>query len=201
MTGQERSPAPARRWAQLKRWPSWVLLAFVVVGFLAVGSTRESGPRTPDERVEAISKRVACPVCQGESVYESRHPTSENIKDAIQDRVEEGVLTDDEIIQSIVGARQGQELLVPTADGVEALAWALPATAFVVGAAGLTVAFRRWQRNSATLAPATEADFALVAEAMRHEADSAVDEPTPGAVAASQEPEQGSGADERADRP
>ena len=155
--------------SRLKRWPTWVLLLFVVVGFLAVGATRDSGPRTPDERVEAISKRVACPVCQGESVYESRHPTSENMKDAIQDRVREGVLSDDEIIQSIVGARGGQELLVPTADGVEALAWALPATAFVVGVAGLTVAFRRWQRNSATLAPATDEDFELVAEALRAE--------------------------------
>lgn len=155
--------------SRLKGWPGWVLLLFVVVGFLAVGATRESGPRTPDERVDAISKRVACPVCQGESVFESRHPTSENIKDAIQERVAEGVLTDDEIIQSIVAARQGQELLVPTADGVEALAWALPATAFVVGVAGLTVAFRRWQRNSELLAPATEEDFELVAEAMRAE--------------------------------
>ena len=158
--------------ARLKAWPSWVLLLFVVVGFLAVGAARDSGPRTPDERIEAISKRVACPVCQGESVYESRHPTSENIKDAIQDRVSEGVLSDDEIIQSVVAARQGQELLVPTADGVEALAWALPATAFVVGVAGLTMAFRRWQRNSASLAPATDEDFALVAEALRAEADS-----------------------------
>lgn len=161
---------PSRQ-ARLKGWPSWVLLLFVVVGFLAVGATRDSGPRTPDERVASISQRVACPVCQGESVYESRHPTSENIKDAIQTRVQEGVLSDDEIIQSIVGARQGQELLVPTADGVEALAWALPATAFVVGVAGLTVAFRRWQRNSATLAPATEEDFELVAEALRAEGD------------------------------
>lgn len=158
--------------ARLKAWPSWVLLLFVVVGLLAVGAARDSGPRTPDERVETISKRVACPVCQGESVYESRHPTSENIKDAIQDRVTEGVLGDDEIIQSIVSARQGQELLVPTANGVEALAWALPATAFVIGAAGLAMAFRRWQRNSASLAPATDADFALVAEALRTEAES-----------------------------
>lgn len=155
--------------SRLKGWPAWILLLFVVVGFLAVGATRDSGPRTPAERVEAIAKRVACPVCQGESVYESRHPTSENIREAIQDRVAEGVLDDDEIIQSIVGARAGQELLVPTADGVEALAWALPATAFVVGVAGLTVAFRRWQRTSAALAPATEEDFELVAEAMRAE--------------------------------
>ncbi len=156
---------------RLKGWPGWVLLAFVVVAFLAVGATRDGGPRTPDERIESISKRIACPVCQGESVFESRNPTSERIKDAIEDRVEEGVLTDDEIIQSIVSARDGQELLVPTADGLEALAWALPATAFVLGAAGLTVAFRRWQRNSAAVGPASDEDFELVARAMRDESD------------------------------
>ncbi|MEY2959908.1 MAG: cytochrome c biosis protein CcmH [Actinomycetota bacterium] len=153
--------------ARLKGWPGWVLLLFVVVGFLAVGATREGGPRTPDERVEAISKRVACPVCQGESVYESRHPTSENIKDAIQDRVTEGVLSDDEVIASIVSSRGGRELLVPTANGVEALAWALPATAFVVGVAGLALAFRRWRVNSAALGPATDDDVAIVARALR----------------------------------
>lgn len=156
-----------RRSRRVKGWPGWVLLMFVVVGFLAVGATRDSGPRTPDERVEAISKRVACPVCQGESVYESRHPTSENIKDAIDDRVAAGVLSDDEIIASIVSSRGGQELLVPTANGLEALAWALPATAFVVGVAGLALAFRRWQVNSAALGPATEDDFELVARALR----------------------------------
>lgn len=153
---------------RLKGWPGWVLLLFVVVGLVAFGATRDTGPRTPDERVAAISKRIACPVCDGESVYESRHPTSVNIKDAIEERVEAGRLSDDEIIQSIVSAREGEELLVPTADGIEALAWALPATALVVGLAGLTVAFRRWQASARTLGHATDADYALVAEAMAH---------------------------------
>ncbi len=154
---------------RLKGWPGWIVLAFVVVGFLAVGATRDSGPRTPDERVAAISQRVACPVCDGESVYESRHPTSVNIKDAIEDRVDDGRLTDDEIIESIVSSRDGEELLVPTADGIEALAWALPATAFVFGVAGLTIAFRRWRESAQMLGHATDDDYALVAEAMARE--------------------------------
>ena len=32
----------------LKRWPGWLALLFVVVGLLAVGVTRDSGPQTPD---------------------------------------------------------------------------------------------------------------------------------------------------------
>jgi cytochrome c-type biogenesis protein CcmH len=153
------------RW--LKRWPGWVLLTFVVVGFLAVGATRDSGPRTPDDRIVSIEKRLACPVCQGESVYESRNPASNQIREAIRQQVRDGRLDDGEIVQGIVLAYDGEELLVPTADGVEALAWALPATAFVVGAAGLAVAFRRWRATAARLGTATEADYALVAEAMR----------------------------------
>lgn len=156
---------------RLKSWPGWIMLLFVIVGFLAVGATRDSGPRSPDERIEAISKRIACPVCQGESVYESRHPTSVNIKDAIEDRVEEGRLADDEIVATVVAARGGQELLVPTADGIEALAWALPATAFVVGVAGLTIAFRRWQASARTLGHASADDYALVAAELGSDGD------------------------------
>ena len=40
--------------------------------------------------------------------------------------------TDEQIIDYIVSRYNGEELLVPTATGIDALAWALPATAFVV---------------------------------------------------------------------
>lgn len=155
---------------RLKRWPGWVVLAFVVVGFLAVGATRDTGPRTPDDRIESISKRLACPVCQGESVYESRNTASNQIREAIRQGVDEGTLSDAEIIQQISDAYDGEELLVPTGSGVEALAWALPATAFVLGAAGLTVAFRRWKRASESLGEATPEDYDLVARAMAEQA-------------------------------
>jgi len=151
---------------RLKRWPGWALLLLVVVGLLAVGATRDSGPRTPEERVESISKRLACPVCQGESVYESRNSASTQIREAVKRAVADGDKTDEEIIQSIIVAYDGEELLVPTADGVEALAWALPAAAFVLGAIGLAVAFQRWRVSSRALGAATDADYALVARAM-----------------------------------
>ena len=162
----------ARAGARLRaRDLGWIVLAFVVVGLLAVGSTRDGGPRTPDDRVEAISKRIACPICDGESVFESRNPTSDGLRRAIRSDVEAGVLSDQEIIDRITSARGGQELLVPTTSGIEALAWALPATAFVLAVAGLAIAFRRWQENARRLGRATEADYELVAEALAAEQD------------------------------
>src|SRR5690606_17230101 len=110
----DRSHAGGHAVNQVKRW-GWIPLIFVVVGLLAFGTTRDTGPRTPDERVEAISKRLACPICDGESVYESRNPASERLRRAIREQVDEGLASDDEIIASLTSARAGQELLVPTA--------------------------------------------------------------------------------------
>lgn len=154
---------------RMKGWPGWVALLFVVVGLVAFGATRDTGPRTPDDRIEAISKRLACPVCDGESVYESRNTASNQIRQLIRQGVNEGTRSDEQIIQDISLTYDGEELLVPTANGIEALAWALPATAFVVGVAGLTVAFRRWQVASRAIGSATEEDYALVGEALRHD--------------------------------
>jgi cytochrome c-type biogenesis protein CcmH len=156
----------------LKRWPAWVLLVLVVVGFLAVGATRSNGPSTPEERAERLEQHVACPTCSGESVYESRATASEAIKTRIRTLVDEGQLTDDQIIGTIEQSFGAQVLLVPKATGFDALVWALPVAALVCAIAGLAVTFRRWRREAATQTDPTEDDRELVAAAMRSEDDS-----------------------------
>ena len=155
----------------LKRWPAWVLLVLVVVGFLAVGATREGGPRSPDERAEALEKRVACPVCQGESVFESRNTASENLRTQIRTLVDEGDLTDAEILGTIARVQGTRILLVPRATGFDALAWALPAAVLVCAVAGLAVTFRRWRREAADARDPTDDDRELVAAALASEDD------------------------------
>jgi cytochrome c-type biogenesis protein CcmH len=150
----------------LKRWPAWVLLLFVVVAFLAVGASRASGPSTPAERADSIAKRVACPVCDGESVYESRNTASVNLRNAISQLVNEGRATDDEIIAVIERSYGGRVLLVPKASGFDALVWALPVTALVCAVAGLAVTFRRWRREGAGAQDPTDDERTLVAAAL-----------------------------------
>jgi cytochrome c-type biogenesis protein CcmH len=155
---------------RVKGWPGWVVLVFALVGFLVVGITRDGGPQTPEERITALEKRLACPVCDGESVYESRNTGSVQIREFVRQSVESGQLADQQIIDAIVVNYNGEELLVPTASGIDALAWALPATAFVVGSAGLVVAFRRWRASARRLGHATDADYALVEQALADDA-------------------------------
>jgi cytochrome c-type biogenesis protein CcmH len=153
---------------RVKRWPGWIVLVFVVAGLLAVGATRDSGPRTPQERVEAISKRLACPVCDGESVFESRNNASQSIRTEIARQVDAGTASDDQIVTYIEQLFGGRVLLVPKATGIDALVWALPAVALVCSLAGLTVAFRRWKLAAGTVPD--DDDRALVAAALARDA-------------------------------
>ncbi len=160
----------------MSRRLSWLLVLFVGVGALAVGATRDRGPLDPGDRIDAISRRIACPVCDGESVYESRNPASEAIRSAIREGVRAGALDDDAVIAGVAEAYGAQVLLVPRATGLDALAWALPVTAAVVAIAALGAAFRRWRAESAAIGEATEEDRRIV-ERLRASADDAAEEP------------------------
>lgn len=162
-------------WKRAKGWPGWAVLALVLVALLAFGAGRDGGPQTPEERVEEISKRLACPVCDGESVFESRNNASAAIRDQIRTDVDAGQLSDDDIVASIERVYGARVLLVPKATGIDALVWALPVAALVCAVAGLVVVFRRWRREAAVTA--TDADRALVEQALAGEA--ATSDPDP----------------------
>jgi cytochrome c-type biogenesis protein CcmH len=164
------------RWKRAKGWPGWVLLAIVVAALLVVGIGSDNTPPTAQERVEAISKRLACPICDGESVFESRNNASANIRDEIRQQVDAGLLSNDEIISYFV-QRNSRLLLVPKATGIDSLVWALPAFAAVCAIAGLAFAFRRWKRASDTVP--TDDDRALVAAARTAQPEGALDDDQP----------------------
>jgi cytochrome c-type biogenesis protein CcmH len=145
---------------RVKSWPVWMLMGLVVIVLLTIGSTRDDGPRTQSDRIDAISKRVACPTCDGESVYVSRASAAESIRNQIARDVAAGALTDDEIIANIAGAFQERVLLVPRATGLDALVWVLPIAVGVCAVAGLAAAFRRWRLQQGAVP--SEDDRALV---------------------------------------
>ncbi len=144
----------------IKRWPGWLVLALATFVLLAVGIAAENGPQTQQDRIDSISKRIACPTCQGESVYVSRASSAESIRNEIARQVGTGQLSDDEIVAYLEDSFGGNVLLVPRSTGVDALVWALPVA--VAAIAGLAVAFRRWRSQS--LLVATDDDEAIVAD-------------------------------------
>ena len=125
----------------------WALVAVIAVAFLVVGSTRTGEPRTQQDRIDAISKRLACPTCQGESIYVSRAPAAESVRAEIARQVASAQRTDDEIISYIENRFGSSVLLVPRSDGLDALIWILPVSLGILGVGGLGLLFVRWRRE------------------------------------------------------
>ena len=125
----------------------WALAAVIAVAFLVVGSTRTGEPRTQQDRIDAISKRLACPTCQGESIYVSRAPAAESVRAEIARQVASAQRTDDEIISYIENRFGSSVLLVPRSDGLDALIWILPVSLGILGVGGLSLLFVRWRRE------------------------------------------------------
>lgn len=159
---------------RLKSTPVWVVMGIIVVVLLSIGSTRDSGPRTQGDRIDAITKKIACPTCDGESVYVSRASAAEAIRRQVARDVAAGSMGDDQIIASIADTFKAQVLLVPRATGFDSLVWVLPILALVCSIAGLWSAFRRWKRQNA--GTATSEDVSLVERLL---AEDPVDEEYP----------------------
>ena len=171
--------APASAFAKgspVRRWLPWVLLLVVVVGALSVAVFGSRSAPTAQDRVAAIARTIKCPTCSGESVAESNAPASQAIRIDVAERIQSGQT--DEQIREYYAGRYGQAiLLTPSASGINALVWVLPVVALAVAIGFLVIVFRRWGREAT--AHASEADKALVAEAMlrEHEQDAADDDP------------------------
>ncbi len=154
---------------RLKGRPGWIVLGLVVFVALAIGGLRSTGPLTDDDRADGIAQRLACPVCDGESVYESQSTAAIGIRSQIKTMIQQGTFTDDQIIDVLETKFEAKTQLVPKGTGLEAVVWALPVAALVCAIAGLTVVFRRW-KMAADTAP-TDDDRALVAAAMRDQGE------------------------------
>jgi cytochrome c-type biogenesis protein CcmH len=156
------------RTSSLKGWAGWALLCLVVVGFLAYGTAKDSGPLTPEQRVSEITKRIACPVCDGETVYESANPASAAIRAEVRAQVAGGQRSDDDIVAYIVQQFGKQTQLLPQATGFDALVWQLPAAALICATVGLFFAFRRWKHNVDAIPD--DVDRAMVEQALAEDA-------------------------------
>ncbi len=148
----------------MSRRLNWLVLALVLAGALAVGSRREPGPPSEDQRVQRISSVVRCPTCRGLSAAQSDAPAAESIRDEIRRRVQAGE-TDTQIKEYLV-SRFGEDIILqPEPEGVGLLVWALPVAAGTAAVAGLVLVLRRRQVRPGRKVSAS--DQALVEEAMR----------------------------------
>ena len=133
----------------------------VVVSTVFIATLRTSDANDPVSRAQRIVRRIACPICDGESVAESNSSASQEIRNDIARRIRAGE-SDDEIMDAEARS-YGRYILSPSDKGLGLLAWGIPVFAFVIGAVALGFAIRRWHTDPRLVA--TEADEVLVTRA------------------------------------
>lgn len=146
----------------INRRAAWSLIVVAIIALLAFGSTRDTGPFTQQDRIDVITKRLACPTCDGESVYVSRATSAQSIRAEVARQVGDGVRTDDQIVGYIADRFGGEVLLLPRATGIDAIIWVLPAVLAVGLVAALWLAFRRWRQPTVTTTPKRSLAISLI---------------------------------------
>lgn len=144
----------------------WALVVAAFVGLVAYGSAQTAGPQTQQDRVDNITSKVACPICDGESVFESRNSASRAIRNEVDDLVRSNEMTDTEILARIENTYGREVMLVPESSGFDAVAWIAPIIVFLLATGGLVAAFVRWRRLANQSGTPTDADRQLVETAL-----------------------------------
>jgi cytochrome c-type biogenesis protein CcmH len=142
----------------IRRYWSWLALAAVVVGVMAV-LLWPGGGQSDAARAHELATELRCPECEGLSVADSNAPTSRAIRADIKRRIADGQ-SDSQILQSYVDKYDESILLSPQSSGLGLIVWVLPVMVLALGALGIWFALARARREPKLRA--TAADEGLV---------------------------------------
>ncbi|MCB9556297.1 MAG: cytochrome c-type biogenesis protein CcmH [Deltaproteobacteria bacterium] len=101
-----------------------------------------SGPAL-DQLTQSMAKRMRCPVCQGAAVADSPSESARNMKQQVRSMIAAGY-SEDQIFRYFETSYGEFIRLVPRAEGINLLVWAIPLSGLLVG---LALASGFWTRR------------------------------------------------------
>lgn len=135
---------PDRRRALLSVAASALLALTALTVVLVWG--RSAAGASLNGKVRSVAMGLRCPVCQGESVYDSPASLAGAMREVIRRRLEAGETPSQ--VTSYFVSRYGQWiLLAPPPDGIGALVWYGPAGVSILGFFGLVSVVLLWRRR------------------------------------------------------
>ncbi len=144
------------------------LITLYLLIFLASISFTALAQDTTDleSKVFEIARDLRCPVCTAESVGDSSSSVAIEMRNLIQDQLEQG--KNKEEILAFFQERYGDWIMLnPPKRGVHLLVWILPLIAALIGLTLLSILFRRWTQKSKVIIDVSTEDLARVREEMK----------------------------------
>lgn len=106
-----------------------------------------------EAHIRALAQTLRCPVCQSESLLESRSSTAAEMLVLVREMVVEG--RSDAEITAFFRSRYGDfVMLAPPAEGAGRIIWSLPLVLLAAGGGVLALTLRRRRRDDIAAGPA-----------------------------------------------
>jgi cytochrome c-type biogenesis protein CcmH len=113
----------------------------------SVAVRRSSADTALDERTRRVAAQLRCPVCQGLSLADSPSELALEMKDVVREQLAAGRTPEE--VKAYFVAKYGEWILLePPAQGVNLLAYLLPALALAAGLVVIAIALRRWTTSA-----------------------------------------------------
>jgi len=122
-------------------WGS-VLLAVVLTSLLVFGIAAAQGGTVTDDQVNAVAKRLNCPVCENVPLDVCETQACSQWRDLIRQKLSTGE-TSQQIINYFQATYGDRVLQEPPRQGFTGLVWILPIVGLIAGMAILVVVLRR----------------------------------------------------------
>ena len=85
-----------------------------------------------EKKAVELFKKVRCPVCAGESIYDSRSQLSQDMREMIRKKISNGQ-NEDEIILELKKFYGDQVIFMPDLQASTIFLWVMPLICFVIG--------------------------------------------------------------------
>lgn len=145
----------------------YVRRLFVALAILSAAAVGLAQNGDLDQQVFEIAHQLRCPVCVSESVADSSSRVAVEMRELIQQRIEQG--ESERQILAFFRERYGDWILLePPREGIHLLVWLLPVVVVLVGAGGLGLFVRRWLAAGKDTPAVGSEDLARVRAALQN---------------------------------
>ena len=126
-----------------------LLLGAAILQSRASGASENVREDPLEGSVREIAQQLRCPVCQGETLYDSQSSLAAEMRAIIREQLAAN-RSEPEIIAYFVDRYGDYVRLAPSWNGGHVVIWLVPLLAFVAGVTGVSLAIRRRHKASGT---------------------------------------------------
>ena len=130
----------------ISRFSGLIIFFILIANIVILGCLNNVEEKSLNERAVKLDKIIICPVCPGESIDQSQHPLSVQMRAAVKEKLDKG--WDERRIRQFFVERYGPRVLLePPTSGVHLAAWIIPPIGIIIAIVALYAVLKSMHRS------------------------------------------------------